>query len=104
MDSEKYTLQELVNTYLRYVSSGLLDLSRWEVHKAILAKLNITEEQLEELLAVNKILHNLDREVGLCVDVDYDENDFHKMSKRIIGKLKIIKGGKINEKIGIYKV
>ncbi len=38
MNSELYTLQELVDTYLRYVSSGLLDISRWEVHKAIMEK------------------------------------------------------------------
>ena len=91
MNSELYTLQELVDTYLRYVSSGLLDISRWEVHKAIMEKLNITEEEPEKFLKINKIFHNLDKEVGLYVDVDYDENDFRKMAKRIIGKLKIIK-------------
>jgi len=91
MDSKLYSLQELVDTYLRYVGSGLLDISRWEVHKAIMKKLNITEEEPEKFLKVNKIFHNLDKEVGLYVDVDYDENDFRKMVKRIIGKLKIIK-------------
>ena len=97
MNSERYTLLELVDTYLRYVGSGLFDLSRWEVHQTIIEKLDLTEEQPEKFLAVNKILHNLDREVGLYVDVNYDENDFRKMSKRIVGKLKIIKEEKINE-------
>jgi len=93
MDIKLYSLQELVDTYLRYVGSGLLDISRWEVHQAIMKKLNITEEEPEKFLKINKIFHNLDKEVGLYVDVDYDENDFRKMAKRIIGKLKIIKEG-----------
>ncbi len=93
MNSELYTLQELADTYLRYISSGLLDISRWEVHRAIMEKLNITEEEPKKFLKINIILHNLDKEIGLYVDIDYDEDDFRKMAKRLAGKLKMANRG-----------
>lgn len=94
MNSELYTLQELADTYLRYVGSGLLDMSRWEVHQAIMEKLDITDKEPKKILEVNRILHNLDKEIGLYVDIDYDEDDFRKMAKKLAGKLKMANEGR----------
>lgn len=91
MDSEKYTLFELANTYLRYVSCSVLDLSRTEIHEAIYNKLNIdydTRFSNENSLKVDKILHHLDEEVGLIIGVEYDEADFEKMAKKLYNKLR----------------
>jgi len=93
MNSEKYTLFELANTYLRYVSCSVLDLSRTEIHEAIYNKLNIdydTRFSNKNSLKVDWILHHLDEEIGLIIGIEYDEADFEKMTKKLVRKIKNI--------------
>lgn len=88
MDSKRYTLQELVDTYIRFVSCEVFYTNRSQIHEAILEKLGLDIYDLRNDIRANEILHNLDTEIGLIIGVDYDEDGLHKMGKKLVNKLK----------------
>lgn len=86
-------LIEMAEDYLYFSRVGVYGLPRWEKHQAILRKLGLEVHNCpEKITQVNEILHNLDREIGFNVDIEYDENDIHKMAKKLVRKMKKIKG------------
>lgn len=89
MNEKNYSLEELADTYLRIVSVGAVYTNRSDIHQAILRKMWIDiYKRGDDRRKANDILHNLDKEIGFIVGVEYDENDFGKMAKKLEGKLK----------------
>ena len=87
MNYKNYSLRELVDTYLRMVSVEAFYTNRNDIHEAIFEKLGLGIYEKSDSLEANNILHNLDKEIGFIVGVEYDENDFYKMSKRLEKRL-----------------
>jgi len=87
MNYKNYSLRELADTYLRMVSVEAFYTNRSDIHEAIFKKLGLDEYEKSDALKANTILHNLDKEIGFIIGVEYDERDFEKMSKKLERKL-----------------
>ena len=88
MNYKNYSLRQLLDTYLRYIMSGIMSINRSEIHEAIENKLglNIIDDE-SDYREVSKMLSNLDKEIGFVIGIDYNVDDLEKMSKKLAGKL-----------------
>ena len=86
-----YTLKELVEHYLNFLmlwNRGNLYTDRAEVHEALLKKLGLDAYDRDSEIGVNKILYNLDKEIGYVIGIEYNEKEIEKMAKKLKRKLK----------------
>lgn len=87
-----YSLSELVKHYLTFLvlwNTGNLYSDRSEVHEALFEKLGLNTYDRSDDINANKILHNLDKEIGYIIGVEYNEEEIDKMSKRLENKLRV---------------
>jgi len=88
---KNYSLKELCVTYLEFLNlwhTGMLYSNRAELHDEICERLGITIYDRSDDIPLNRILHNLDKEIGYVIGVEYDKKDIEKMGKRLCNKLK----------------
>ena len=91
MNPEKYSLRELLDSYIRLISSHVDGIYRIDCHQAIETKLGFTlDESPEKITRLREILHNLDKEIDWNIEIYYDADDFKKMSKKLENKVRRI--------------
>lgn len=76
------TIEELADTYCRFIHSGVDGNLRMDLHQKILEK--VGKENEEKL---KRILHNLD-EIGYNSQMNYNRYDFYKLGKRLARKIR----------------
>ncbi len=86
----KFSLKELLEEYLRFLNlwhRGVIYSNRSDLHDEICKRLGINIYDRSDDIPLNRILHNLDKEIGYIVNVEYDEKEIEKMAKRLKSKL-----------------
>ena len=86
-----YTFLELVEHYLTFLmlwNTGVLYSDRAEIHEALFEKLGLKIYERSDDIEANRILHNLDKEIGYIIGYEYDDKEIKKMAKRLANKLK----------------
>ena len=85
-----YTLEELCIEYVRFLelwNIGSLYSNRAEIHEALLEKIGIDGYEHSDETEANRILHNLDKEIGYKIGFEYDDAEIEKMGKILSRKL-----------------
>ena len=85
-----YSFSEIVNHYLTFLmlwNTGVLYSDRSDVHDALFEKLGLDIYDRSDDIEANRILHNLDKEIGYIIGVEYDEAEIEKMAKKLENKL-----------------
>ena len=91
---EKYTLEELSIEYVRFLElwyTGNLYTNRTEIHDEIFKRLGLNIYERGDEIEANRILHNLDKEIGYKIGFEYDDAEIERMGKRLAKKFRIIK-------------
>ena len=86
-----YSGKELCIEYVRFLElwyTGNLYSNRAEIHDALFEKLGINIYDRSDDIEANRILHNLDKEIGYIIGTEYNEVEIEKMGKRLYNKLK----------------
>ena len=90
-----YTLEELCIEYVRFLElwyTGNLYTDRAELHDEIFERLGLDIYERSDEIEANKILHNLDKEIGYKIGLEYDDSKIEKMGKILSRKLNKKKG------------
>ena len=86
-----YSFGELVKHYLTFLmlwNTGVIYSDRADVHEALFEKLGLKIYDRSDDIKANRILHNLDKEIGYIIGVEYNEKEIEKMAKKLANKLR----------------
>lgn len=92
---KKYTLEELCIEYVRFLElwyTGDLYTNRAEIHDEMFERLGLNIYDRGDDIEANRILHNLDKEIGYKIGFEYDDAEIEKMGKRLSRKLETVGG------------
>ena len=82
MNVDNYSLEELCIMYVSFVHNAHDGIYRRKLHNVIAQKMGVEDADL------NDIFYNLDRYIGLNLDMEYDFSEYRKMGRKLARVLK----------------
>lgn len=86
-----YSLEELSIEYVKFLelwNLGQLYSNRADLHDELFKRLGLNIYERSDDIEANRILHNLDKEIGYVMGIEYDDAEIEKMGKKLARKLK----------------
>jgi hypothetical protein len=80
-------LKDLLIAYLNIISLTGFYTSRSDLHEEIGKRLGLRMYNEGDRTPLDNILHNLDKEIGYIIGVEYDEKEIREMANKLYNKL-----------------